>query len=112
MKYEKELKFLWNLYNCRHCKDIANLKFSSTPGFKKDFERIVGSGENSEEFNRWFKKLINDGVFVFVGKVSHNSSKNVVSNGYVIDVKKLVKYSKLNPYYSNAKKFFSVDRII
>lgn len=112
MKQEKELKFLWGLYNSPYCRDIGNFKIHAISGCKKDFERIAGSGENNKEFNQWFKELVNKGVFVFVGKISHGSRNNVVSNGYTINVKKLVKHSKTNPHYSYAKKFFNIDRII
>lgn len=109
MKNEKELKWIWDLYNSPHCRDIMNFKISSIPGCKKDFERICDIGENNREFNQWFKKLVSIGVFIFVDRISHRSRNNVFSKGYTIDLKKLLKYAKENPYYSNARKFFSME---
>lgn len=112
MKPEKDVKWCGKLYKSPHCRHALKFKFSCIPGCKKDFERIVGAGENSKEFNEWFNELKDEGVFVFVGKISRGVRNNVIANGYNVDLKCLIKYVKTNPEYKDIHDLCNVDTVI
>lgn len=112
MKPEKEIKWLVFLYNSPYVKDILNFKINQSIGCKRDFEIVVGSSENSREFNEWFRKLIIFGVFEFIKTIKRGFRNNYPTDGYTVNTKKLVEYAKLNPLYKDTYKFFNRDRII
>lgn len=112
MKEEKEVKWLLLLYDSPYVKDIIELRVRPKSACKKDFERLVNAPEKSKEFNIWFNKLLDFGVFVFVGRKSRGFRNNIFACEYIIDTSKLVKYFKTNSLYSKAVKFFDRGRII
>jgi len=112
MKIEKEMKWILLLYDCPHVKDFTELKISPIPACKKDFERLVDAPENNKDFNEWFKKLIVEEVFIFVGRCVRGTRNNVFADEYIINAGNLVRYAKTNPLYPKIKKFLYRGRLV
>jgi hypothetical protein len=112
MKKEKERDWLITLYESEHTKDLINLKISPKPACIKDFERLACAGENNKEFRQWVKKLIDMEVFVFIGKISRGMRNNVISDGYIIDGPKLVKYEKTVKDHKKYDKYYNKGTVL
>jgi len=112
MKIEKEAKWLLLLYDSPFVRDLTELKISPKPACKKDFERLVDSSENNKDFNEWFKKLIAEEVFIFVGKNSRGARNNVFADEYIVNAGNLIRYFKLNPLYAKMKKLIFRGRLV
>jgi hypothetical protein len=114
MKKEKEMLWIVLLHASPHTRDVLNFRISPEPACKKDFERLVGSGENNKEFTIWINYLIECGVLEPVGKITKGSRNNVVADGYIVSANKLQSYAKshLSEVYDHFSKFFSRDKII
>jgi len=112
MKIEKEMKWILLLYDSPYVKDLTELKVSPRHACKKDFERLVDAPENNKDFNLWFKKLIVEEVFIFVGKGKRGTRNNIFVDEYIIHAGNLVRYAKKNPLYSKSKKFINRGRLV
>ena len=111
MKDEKEMKWIVLLFNSSHC-SLTGLGILTQSACKKDFERLLGSSESNKEFNLWFKKMIEEGVFFYKGKITRGYNNNVITNGYIVNSIKLGKYAKQNQLYNSTYRFFNRDRVI
>jgi len=97
VRSETEFKWIVNLLNSSYVKGW----FKSTGGCEKDFERISGSGENNNQFAKWFAYLLEVGAIEPYGIVK--THKNSVQ-AFIIIYKKLIKVLSNNDLYNPTKK--------
>lgn len=109
MKQEIEYKWIVNLLNSDYLK--GGFFKPSLGGCKKDFEKVAQAPENSKEFLKFFKELIEIGTIESCGKKSVGRSSNFVDH-YLIIYVKLEKRLRSNVLYFPSKKIFDKDRVI
>jgi len=111
MKPEKEIKWLAILYKSKYCKYfMKNFNIHYQPGCIKDFEKLLRCGENNGKFRNWFKKLLELGIFEYHSKITKGRN-NVVSKGYIINGKELIRYAKTNSLDPILRKFYSFETL-
>lgn len=88
-----DTKFRWGclIFNSTHTQDILEIRILAKPASKKDFERLVGCGENNGRFNKFFNELILKGVLKGVGKLE-NGNRNSHAEGFVCLGSKMASY--------------------
>ncbi|MBU0958191.1 MAG: hypothetical protein KKF56_05270 [Nanoarchaeota archaeon] len=117
MKPEIEFKWIVNLLNSKFLK--GGIFTESVGGCRSDFEKIAKAPENSKEFLKWFKQLIEDGTFELVNNNESTEKKRVnyyVINGGLLEGKlmenELYKPAKgvFYKYYKKKAGFFSLSK--
>jgi predicted transcriptional regulator len=99
VREEKEVHWILNLLNSR---ELKNTWFKKKGGSICDFETCANNSARDNEFNKWFKMLLEKEIIKFLE--FKENSKGSPTKIYTLNEDKLYDYLQEFEFYKKAKK--------